>query len=104
MGRRSEFSRDEKIAAVKKVTEEGCSPLSVATEYGIHVNTLGKWRQQYAMNPEGAFANDVPPEPVQTPMTESQEIATLKKRIRELEEENEFLKKVSAYFAKNTPD
>ena len=39
MGRRSEFSREEKIAAVKLVTEGGRSLLSVANEYGIHENT-----------------------------------------------------------------
>ena len=42
MGRKSEFSREEKIAAVKLVTEGGRSLLSVANEYGIHENTLGK--------------------------------------------------------------
>lgn len=40
MGRKSEFSREEKIAAVKLVTEGGRSLLSVANEYGIHENTL----------------------------------------------------------------
>ena len=43
MGRKSEFSREENIAAVKLVTEGGRSLLSVAYEYGIHENTLGKW-------------------------------------------------------------
>ena len=52
MGRKSEFSREEKIAAVKLVTEGGRSLLSVANEYGIHENTLGKWKRQYAINPE----------------------------------------------------
>ena len=89
MGRRSEFSREEKIAAVKLVTEGGRSVLSVANEYGIHENTLGKWKRQYAINPEGAFNGG--------PVVE----ASSKRRIRELEEENDFLKKVSAYFAKN---
>ena len=55
MGRKSEFSREEKITAVKLVTEGGRSPLSVANEYGIHENTLWKWKRQYTINPEGAF-------------------------------------------------
>lgn len=98
MGRRSEFSREEKVAAVKLVTEGGRSLLSVANEYGIHENTLGKWKRQYAINPEGAFTEE------KLPAGEAvgdQEVARLKRRIRELEEENDFLKKVSAYFAKN---
>ena len=98
MGRRSEFSREEKIAAVKLVPEGGRSLLSVANEYGIHENTLGKWKRQYAINPEGAFNG----EPVLDEAdTQQRELQQLRRRIRELEEENNFLKKVSAYFAKN---
>ena len=44
MGRRSEMSREEKITAVKLVTEGGRSLSSVANEYGIHENTLWKWK------------------------------------------------------------
>lgn len=98
MGRRSEFSREEKVAAVKLVTEGGRSVLSVANEYGIHENTLGKWKRKYVINPEGAFNG----EPVaDESSTQDRELQQLKRRVRELEEENNFLKKVSAYFAKN---
>ena len=98
MGRRSEFSREEKIAAVKLVTEGGRSLLSVANEYGIHENTLGKWKRKYAINPEGAFNG----EPVLDEAgAQERELQQLRRRVRELEDENDFLKKVSAYFAKN---
>jgi len=94
MGRQSEFTREEKIAAVKLVTEGGRSAVSVANEYGIHENTLWKWRRQYSINPEGAFTG--------APAGDSTEIENerLKRRVRELENEVDFLKKVSAYFAK----
>lgn len=98
MGRKSQYSREEKIAAVKLVTEGGRSLLSVANEYGIHENTLGKWKRQYAINPEGAFTGEPMPDPASE---EERELQRLKRRVRELEEENEFLKKVSAYFAKS---
>ena len=98
MGRKSEFSREEKIAAVKLVTEGGRSLLSVANEYGIHENTLGKWKRLYAINPEGAFTG----EPMKDQATvQDRELQQLRRRVRELEAENDFLKKVSAYFAKN---
>ena len=98
MGRRSEYSREEKIAAVKLVTEGGRSLLSVANEYGIHENTLGKWKRQYAIDPEGAFNG----EPVlDEASAQERELQQLRRRVRELEDENDFLKKVSAYFAKN---
>ena len=95
MGRKSELTREEKIAAVKLIEESGRTVLSVANEYGIHENTLGKWRRQYSINPDGAF-NGAPA----GDGTES-ENERLKRRIRELESEVDFLKKVSAYFAKS---
>jgi len=98
MGGKSEFSREEKIAAVKRIMEGGRSVLSVANEYGIHENTLGKWRRQYAINPEGAFKG----EPVlDEASAQERELQQLRRRVRELEDENDFLKKVSAYFARN---
>ena len=98
MGKKNEYSREEKIAAVKLVTEGGRSLPSVANEYGIHENTLWKWKRQYAINPEGAFRG----EPVLTAAeAQERELQKLRRRVRELEDENDFLKKVSAYFAKN---
>ena len=90
MGRRSEFSREEKIAAVKLVTEGGRSLLSVANEYGIHENTLGKWKRQYAINPEGAFNGEVV---LDEASAQERELQQLRRRVRELEDENDFLKK-----------
>lgn len=98
MGRKSEFSREEKIAAVKLVTEGGRSLLSVANEYGIHENTLGKWKRLYAINPEGAFTGEQMKDEA---TIQDRELQQLRRRVRELEAENDFLKKVSAYFAKN---
>ena len=90
MGKKSEYSREEKIAAVKLVTEGGRSLPSVANEYGIHENTLWKWKRQYAMNPEGAFHG----EPVLTAAeAQERELQKLRRRVRELEDENDFLKK-----------
>lgn len=93
MPRKSKFTREEKIAAVTLV-EEGRTPRSVAHEYGIHENTLYKWRQQFEMDSDGAF----------TPRTEqdgADELSRLKRRLKQLELENEFLKKAAAYFAKD---
>ena len=97
MGRKSEYSREEKIAAVKLVTEGGRSLLSVANEYGIHENTLGKWKRQYAINPESAFTGEA----MTGETSQERELEQLRRRNRELEQENDFLKQVSAYFARN---
>jgi len=85
MGRESEFRREEKIATVRLTTEGGRTVLSVANEYGVHENTIIKWKRQYKMNPEPAFSGrdgETPPD----------EAERLKRRIRELENEVEFLR------------
>jgi transposase len=93
MPRKSRFTREEKIAAITLV-EEGRSPLSVANEYGIHENTLYKWKSQFALNPEEAFT-------LRSEGSEEGDVNRLKRRVKELELELEFLKKAAAYFAKN---
>ena len=98
MGRKNEFSREEKIAAVKLVTEGGRSVLSVANEYGVHENTVWKWKSEYLTNPEGAFTKAAAQEDLSEEERKEQQY---KRRIQELENEVEFLKKVSAYFARN---
>ncbi len=88
MGRQSKFTREEKNAAVKMVTEGGRTTLSVANEYGIHENTVFKWRQQYEINPSEAF-NKAP----QSVEDGDADTERLKRRVKELENEVEFLKK-----------
>jgi len=94
MSRKSLFTREEKIAAISLVVDTGRSTLSVANEYGVHENTIIKCRNQYLTNPENAFIQSPNPEPLD-------ETQRFKRRIRELESEVDFLKKVSAYFAKD---
>lgn len=94
MGRQSKFTWEEKKAAVLLVTEGGRSIPSVANEYGVHENTIGKWKRQLEVNPNRG--RDAEPA-----TDEDKEKQRLQRRVQELEAEVEFLKKVSAYFAKN---
>lgn len=94
MGRRSTFTREEKIAAVKLSDAPGRNVTSVANEYGVHPNTIWKWRELYRTNPTSAFTVQTDDSP------EGAEMKRMKRRIAELEAENNFLKKVSAYFAR----
>jgi transposase len=93
MSRQSRFTREEKVAAVKLVAD-GRSVTSVANEYGVHPNTVWKWQELYRTNPTGAFTGE-------PNNSEEAELLRLKRRNAELEAENDFLKKASAYFAKN---
>jgi len=69
---------------------------SLATELGLHVNTIYKWGEQYRVDPEHAFPGTGHMKP------DEEELARAKRRVRELEEEVEILKKAAAYFAKNS--
>jgi len=63
---------------------------SVAESLGVSSNLIYRWRKIYT--PEGD----------KTKMAEqNDEIQTLRTRLAELEEENDILKKASAYFAKH---
>lgn len=95
MTRKSNFTREEKIAAVKLTTESGRSVTSVADEYGVHPNTIWKWKEQFRTNPVQAFTG-------QPDTSEAAELRRMKRRIEQLEAENEFLKKAAAYFAKGS--
>ena len=93
MGRNSTFTREEKLAAVALTEEAGRSAESVANEYGVHSNTIWKWRQIYLTNPQGSFGGSEEAGTV--------EVKRMKRRIAEVEAEVEFLKKATAYFAKS---
>ncbi len=84
-----------KEQAVRLVTEEGKSVSSVAKDIGIHENTLYKWIDQYKTHKENAFPGSGNLRP------EDEELRKLKKRVADLEMENELLKKVTAIFAKD---
>jgi len=60
---------------------------SLAGELGVHVNTIYKWAEQYQNDPENAFPGSGHMKP------DEEELARAKRRVRELEEEVEILKK-----------
>ncbi len=88
------YSIEFKEEACKRV-QSGVSAAQVARELGINVNTLYTWMSRFKAHPEEPFVGSG------NLHQEDAELRALKKRIRDLEEENEFLKKASAFFAKN---
>jgi transposase-like protein len=65
----------------------------VAKELGVNPGTLGNWVNTYRREHAGE-------EPA-LGVSERAELAELRRRTRELEQENLFLKKAAAYFAKD---
>jgi transposase len=69
---------------------------SLSDEIGVHANTIYKWSEQYKTDPEHSFPGSGNMKP------DEAEAAKLKRRVKELEEEVEILKKAAAYFAKHS--
>ncbi len=87
---RRQYDEEFKKRAVQLSNQPDRSVQSVVDSLGISHSMLYRWRQKYSEKGEKTA------EAVQT-----EEVRLLRKRIAELEEENEILKKASAYFAKH---
>jgi len=83
--------------AVKRSEDPNTSASDVAKELGINPGLIYNWRRQYKRLTEKQF-NSM--NGVDYSKDESEEIRRLKRRVNELEQETEFLKKATAYFAK----
>jgi transposase len=90
MGRYSRQFREE---AIKLVTEQGYKPAEAARKLGIPDTTYGKWVEASGwVKPQDKLSED--PKLLQVRLREAQA------RVKELELENDILKKATAYFAR----
>ena len=76
--------------AIRRSEKEGMTAVMVAKELGIHVNHIYNWRLQYKNLSKGQFKKM---DGVDYTKDESVEVRRLKRKIKELEEERDFLKK-----------
>jgi len=83
--------------AVRLADQPGRTATEVARELGIHVGQIYNWRTQFNKLSKGQFSVI---DGSNHAKAESEEVRRLKKRIAELEQERDFLKKATAYFAK----
>jgi transposase len=86
-----EFKRD----AGKLVVEGGRGLREVSRDLGIHENVLRRWKSQYLADREHAFPGKGHMKP------HEEELLRLKKRVLDLEQEREILKKALAIFSKH---
>ena len=95
VSRRRRFTREFKIETVKLVTDSDNSVTQIATDMGIHPNTLYRWVQQYSEKPQEAF-------PGTGHMTsEAEMVSQLKRENERLKMERDILKKAMAIFSKD---
>ena len=92
----AKYSEEFKAQVVREVIEKDRTIASVAaSSYDLVAQTVGNWVAKYRKD----HATDQDRQKA----SESAKIAKLKAEVRELRQENEFLKKAAAFFAKERP-
>tara|TARA_Y100001960_G_C14015318_1_gene513405 strand:+ start:196 stop:507 length:312 start_codon:yes stop_codon:yes gene_type:complete len=87
---RRTFSPEFKLEAAQLVTDRGYTVVEAAKAMNVSKSAMGKWVRQLKQERQGVT-------PKASPLTPEQiEIRELKKRIAELEEHNEIIKKATA--------
>jgi transposase len=93
--KRRRFTPQQKAQAVELVRNSGKSVAEVARDLDLTPSALANWVKQAGIDmkkdPTGALTTD-----------ERKELAQLRRDKKRLEQENAFLKKASAFFAKES--
>lgn len=92
--RRKRYDRQFKIAAAKTVLSGEMRVVDLAKELDIKDSTLRRWAQEYEEMGEAAFPGNGSPK-----VNKDYEIIKLKKKVEELEQENELLKNFRAFLS-----
>lgn len=88
--RRRSYTEEFKRDAVTLVTEQGYKYAEAGRSLGIKPDLIRRWRQEFGQEMSGEHLS----------ADEREELKRLRRRVRELEMEQEILKKASAYFAR----
>ncbi len=94
--KRKRFDKQFKIAAAKTVLNGEVKVVDLAKELDIKDATLRRWAQEYEEMGEAAFPGNGSPK-----LNKDYEIVKLRKKVEELEFENEMLKKFRAFLSQD---
>lgn len=94
--RRKRYDKQFKIAAARVVLGGEMRAVDLARELGIKDSTLRRWAQEYEEMGDNAFPGNGSPK-----VNKDYEIVKLRKRIEELERENELLKNFRAFLCQD---
>ena len=89
---RKKYTKEFKEEIIKLVTEQGKTQKEVAKDLDIHAGVISKWVQQYRKDGKDSFPGNGKLKP------RDEETRLMKKRMKELEEENAILKKAITIF------
>jgi transposase len=103
--RRRKFTAEFKIEAVR-LAESGRPASAVARELQISDNLLRRWRREFAVAASSCTSSSASVRdafPGNGKLTsQDEEIRQLRRRVAQLEEEREILKKATAFFARES--
>jgi transposase len=95
MGKRRKFTREFKLDAVRLIVEGERTIADVSRSLGVRDGMLSRWKQEFEADPKVAFRG----QGRRTPQDE--ELERLRRKLEEVTEERDILKKAAAYFAKH---
>ena len=90
--KRRKFTKEYKAEVVKLVKESGKTLSEVARELDLVTSAVSSWVKQHDVDAGGGLVGALT-------TAERQELSQLRKKVRELEREKEFLGKAAAFFA-----
>ena len=94
--RRKRYDRQFKVSAAKVVLSGEMTVKGLSEELGIKDSTLRRWAPENEAMGDGAFPGHGSPK-----ITKDYEIVKLKKKVEELERENEILKNFRAFLSQD---
>jgi transposase-like protein len=94
MGKRKSYNREFQLQACRLVVEQGYSIKEASERLGPSTWAIREWIKKYRAKGELPAADH--------PVVEAEELKRLRKEVKQLQLENEILKKAAAYFAKDS--
>ena len=94
--RRKRCDKQFKVAAARVVLSGEMRVVDLAKELGIKDSTLRRWAQEYEEMGDAAFPGNGSPK-----VNKDYEIVKLRKKVEELERENELLKNFRAFLSQD---
>ena len=94
--RRKRYDKQFKVAAARVVLSGEMRVVDLAKELGIKDSTLRRWAQEYEEMGDAAFPGNGSPK-----VDKDYEIVKLRKKVEELERENELLKNFRAFLSQD---
>ena len=94
--RRKRYDKQFKVVAARVVLSGEMRVVDLAKELGIKDSTLRRWAQEYEEMGDAAFPGNGSPK-----VNKDYEIVKLRKKVEELERENELLKNFRAFLSQD---